>query len=98
MRHFVLFYDYVPDFVTLRAPYRAEHLQLARASVARDELQLGGALVDEPLGLLLFKTATADPVREFVAKDPYVLHGLVRSYRIREWTTVVGADAACPVP
>lgn len=98
MKHFVLFYDYVPDFLTLRAPYRAEHLQLARASVARDELQLGGALVEEPLGLLLFKTPTADVVSEFVAKDPYVLHGVVKSHRIREWTTVVGAAAACPVP
>ncbi len=29
--------------------------------------------------------------------DPYVLNGLVTRWWVREWTTVVGKDAAHPV-
>jgi len=32
-----------------------------------------------------------------VEADPYVREGLVRSFRIVPWTTVVGKDAATPV-
>jgi len=94
MTHFVLFYDYHPDYLSLRAPHRAAHLELAQASAARDELQLGGALPGEPpLGLLLFKGQTAEVAERFAQADPYVVHGVALSYRVREWTTVVGKDA-----
>jgi len=33
----------------------------------------------------------------FAEADPYVLHGLVLRWRVRPWTTVVGAEAASPV-
>jgi len=98
MKHFVLFYEYTPDFATRRAPHRAAHLELARASVARQELQLGGALVEEPGALLVFKADSPAVVEQFVAQDPYVTHGVVTAYRIREWTTVVGRDACAPLP
>jgi uncharacterized protein len=93
MKHFVLIYEFVADYLTQRTAHRAEHLALARASVARDELQLGGALVDEAAGLLLFKADSADVAERFAAADPYVKHGVVKAYRVREWMTVVGRDA-----
>lgn len=93
MKHFVLIYEYVADYLARRGAYRAEHLAWARASVERGELQLGGALVDEPTGLLVFKAASPAVVEQFAAGDPYVMQGVVSSYRIREWTTVVGRDA-----
>jgi len=34
----------------------------------------------------------------FAAADPYVTNGLVRRWRVREWTTVIGRDAAVPLP
>jgi uncharacterized protein len=34
----------------------------------------------------------------FAADDPYVRNGLVRSWRVREWTTVVGTDPAVSLP
>jgi uncharacterized protein YciI len=33
----------------------------------------------------------------FALSDPYVTNGLVRRWRVREWTTVVGDLAATPV-
>lgn len=97
MKHFVLIYEFVPDYMERRVAFRGEHLTLARASAERDELQLGGALVEEPTGLLLFKAETPAVAEAFAASDPYVRNGVVRSYRIRQWTTVVGSSALTQV-
>lgn len=99
MKHFLLIYDYAPDFMERRAPVRGAHLELARASVARDELQLGGAVPQEepPFGLLLFKAETAQTAEDFARADPYVAGGVVAAWRVREWITVVGAGALTQV-
>jgi len=99
MKHFVLFYDYPADFRDRRAPHRAMHLAHANASVARDELQLGGAFTtdDPPLGMLLFKAESASVAEDFARNDPYVQNGVVLSWRVREWMTVVGAGALTKV-
>jgi hypothetical protein len=36
-------------------------------------------------------------IEGFIAQDPYVQNGLVKSWRIRPWNTVVGELAANPV-
>ena len=66
----------------------------AQAAVARGELVLGGALA-EPAdqAILLFKGTGPDAATAFAEADPYVREGLVRSWKVRLWTTVVGADA-----
>jgi hypothetical protein len=92
--HFLLFYDYVPNMAERRAPYREEHLRLAREAVARGELLYGGALTSPLDGaVFVFRSATPGPVERFVADDPYVKAGLVTSWRVREWTVVVDATA-----
>ncbi len=98
MKHFVLFYDYPADFRERRAPHRAMHIAHANASVARDELQLGGAFADDPpMGMLLFKAESAGVAEEFARADPYVINGVVLSWRVREWVTAVGAGALTKV-
>lgn len=95
MKHFVLFYDYPADFRERRAPHRGAHLEHCKASVAGDELQLGGAFAedDPPMGLLLFKAEAAQAAEDFARADPYVLNRVVASWRVREWVTVVGPGA-----
>jgi len=98
MKHFLLFYDVTPDYLERRATFRAEHLGLARAAVERGELVLGGAMNDPVDGtLLLFKGESRDVAEQFARVDPYVLNGLVKQWRVREWTTVIGAGAATPL-
>ncbi|MBC7770797.1 MAG: hypothetical protein H7124_18595 [Phycisphaerales bacterium] len=99
MKHFLLIYDYAPEYLEKRGPLRPAHLELARASVARDELQLGGAVPsdDPPFGLLLFKAETAAVAEDFASADPYVTQGVVTSWRVREWITVVGEGALTKV-
>jgi uncharacterized protein YciI len=96
--HYLLFYDVVQDYAERRVPLRAAHLALARRAVERGELVLGGALANPLDGaVLLFPGSSPDVAAAFAADDPYVTNGLVTRWRVREWTTVVGPDAANPV-
>jgi uncharacterized protein len=95
--HFLLFYDVSADYLERRAEFRNEHLSLAWQAQSRGELLLAGALADPVDGaVLLFKGDSAEVVERFVAEDPYVKNGLVTSWRVRPWTTVVGAEATSP--
>lgn len=97
MKHFLLMYDLAPDYIERRATLRAEHLQLAWDAQQRGDLLLAGALTDPTdTAVLLFKS-DRPTVEAFAKADPYVTNGLVKAWRVREWTTVVGSDAATPV-
>ena len=92
--HYLLFYDVVENYPERRLPFREAHLQHARRAVARGELILGGALANPVDGAVLLFSGSSPAVAEaFAATDPYVLNGLVASWRVREWTTVVGTMA-----
>ena len=98
MKHFLLFYDVADDYLARRAALRDAHLERAWASHQRGELVLGGALADPVDGaVLLFRAADRTAVEDFARSDPYVVHGLVARWRVREWTTVAGETAAMPV-
>jgi len=97
--HFLLFYDVVPDYATKRVPYRSSHLAYAQQAVDRGELLLGGALANPiDASILLFWAPSVAVVEEFARGDPYVRNGMVTKWRVREWTTVVGKEAANPLP
>ena len=97
--YFVLFYETVDDYAARRAPFRAQHLELAREAHAKGELLMGGALAD-PLdrALLVFRVPDRRVVEDFVQRDPYVANGLVRRWEVRPWTVVIGNDPADPGP
>ena len=88
---FVLFYDYVEGVVEKRAPFRDDHLALANEYLERGELVMAGAFAEPVDGAaFVFSVEERARVEAFVAADPYVANGLVPSWRIREWTVVVG--------
>jgi uncharacterized protein YciI len=97
--HYLLFYEVVDDYVTRRVPLRAAHVGHARESIARGELVLGGAFNNPPDGaVLLFKATSPEVAERFAKNDPYVLNGLVKQWRVREWTTVLGPAAEVQLP
>jgi uncharacterized protein YciI len=96
--HYLLIYDVVDDYVERRAPLRGAHIALAQAAAARGELVLGGALANPAdTAVLLFRGDSPQAAEAFAKADPYVLTGLVKQWRVREWTTVVGRDAEVPL-
>jgi uncharacterized protein YciI len=96
--HYLLFYDLAEDYLERRPAFRAAHLTLAREAVARGEVVVGGALAHPAdQAILLFRGASPEVAERFAAADPYVANGLVKRWRVREWTTVVGPLAETPV-
>jgi uncharacterized protein YciI len=94
--YYLLLYDeLIDDYVARRAPFREEHLQLAREAHERGELLLAGAF-DDPVdgAALLFQGEGPSVAQRFAERDPYVRARLVRAWRIRRWNVVVGADGA----
>ncbi len=93
--YFALMYDTVDDYLERRGAYRAEHLALARAASERGELVLAGAFADPAdQALLVFEGTDRSVAEGFAAADPYVRHGLVTGWRVREWTVVIGRALA----
>jgi uncharacterized protein YciI len=90
MPHFILMYDYVPDVVERRAPFRPAHLELYRQWREQGRLVMGGAIGDPPHGAaIVFDVDGPDEVEEFAAADPYVLNGIVTARRIEPWAVVL---------
>lgn len=96
--HYFLIYELSDDYLEKRGEFRNEHLQLAWDAHEAGTLITGGAL-QEPVdkAFLLFKGETDDTAREFAESDPYVKNGLVKSWVVRPWMTVVGDMASNPV-
>lgn len=96
--HYLLIYDLAPDYLERRGDFRNEHLKLAWEYADNKELILGGAL-QEPSdkAYLLFESDSPDTAEAFAKSDPYVKNGIVKSWEVRPWMTVVGKNAANPV-
>ncbi len=98
MKHYLLFYEVADDYTTRRTAFRRAHLAAAWAAAERGEMVLAGALAGPADGaVLLFKGDSPEVAEKFARADPYVVNGVVKSWRVREWTTVVGEGCAGPV-
>lgn len=87
--HYILFYEVVDNYIERRAPFRPQHLELARQSYARGEMVIAGALADPVDGAVLV-FSTRESAETFAQNDPYVLNGLITKWWVRTWTTVIG--------
>lgn len=95
--HYILFYDFVEDYITKRAPYREAHLKLLKEAYDRGDVVIAGALT-EPAdgGVLVFRGPTQIAAENFAKNDPYVKNCLVTNWRVRKWMTVIGDGATMP--
>ncbi len=90
--YFALFYDTVDNFVERRQPHRERHLAMVRQAHADGTLLMAGALKPADGALLVFRADAPEQVEAFAKADPYVTSGLVKNWRVREWTVVIGGD------
>ncbi len=93
--HYILFYDYAPDVVEKRGPFRAAHLKRIIESFEAQDLVLGGAFA-EPLDGAALVFRSEDSATRFAEADPYVTGGVVTTWRVRKWQTVIGDGAKPP--
>ena len=96
--HYLLIYDLVPDHFERREELRDENLELGWDFHDKNVPILGGPL-KEPADqtFLLFQSNCPESSEKFARHDPYVKNGIVKSWKVRPWITVVGKEATSPV-
>jgi uncharacterized protein YciI len=92
MPYFALHYEVVDDFANKRMPFRPAHIKEVRDAHGRGELIMAGALGEPAGALLIFRATDKSIAEQFATNDPYVKEGLVKSWKVRPWTVVVGQD------
>lgn len=84
----VVLYEYVDDMLELRKPHREAHLERAHAAKARGELVNAGAMGEAESAMFVFAPGAEAEARAFVEDDPYVVAGLVPTWRVTTWNVV----------
>jgi uncharacterized protein YciI len=93
MKHFILQFEFGPNYMEERLPYRAAHLDYLGQFITTGALVMGGALSDFSQGMVIFKADNIETIEAIAKADPYVIHNVAKSYRVIEWVTVLGKDA-----
>jgi len=85
---YVMFYELAPDGL----PKAREHFQGHRARLdefhARGTLLMAGPFANSTEGALGVFTSR-EAAEEFIQGDPFVVHGVVGKWSIREWNEVL---------
>lgn len=91
-KQYLLKYDYIPDVLEKRGPYREGHLNLAKKLIEEGKCLSGGPTgepgMDVPSGALFIFT-DFDSAKLFAEEDPYTQNGIVTGHSIEEWNVVV---------
>jgi uncharacterized protein YciI len=89
---YLLKYDYIPDVLEKRGPFREGHLGLAKQMIEEGTCLSGGPTgevgMEVPSGALFIFTEEAS-AKKFVEGDPYVSNGIVAGHSIEEWNVVL---------
>lgn len=85
---YVVFYESAPDFLEKVPLYIDAHRARWRDFHRRGLLLMVGPLTDVP-GEAMGVFTTREAAEEFIQDDPFVLHGVVAKWRIREWNEVL---------
>ncbi len=90
MSYRILFYDYVPDVLERRGPFREEHLARIRTWREDGRIVMAGAVGDPPHGAAIVFAEGVDPeeIEGFASEDPYVTGGIVAGRRVEPWSVV----------
>ena len=76
--HYVLFYEYVSDYLKRRGALRDAHRKQIAGAMERGELLIGGAFAEAADGAMIVSKADTSEVAEaFSLADPYVRERLV---------------------
>ena len=89
---FLLKYDYIPDVLEKRGPYREEHIALANKFIEEGSCLSGGPVGDVEMEVpkgALFVFNDAASAKKYAEADPYVANGIVTEYSIAQWNIVV---------
>jgi len=85
---YVLFYESDPGDIAAKAPeHGPAHRERWAEYLAAGTLLLIGPFTDRTGAMGVFSTRAA--AEEFAVGDPFVLHGVVKNWYIREWMQAI---------
>jgi uncharacterized protein YciI len=87
---YVVLYESSADFRSKVPAHVDAHRALWQTYRSQGKLLLIGPFTDEPAGGALAVFTSRAAAEEFVASDPFVKHGVVTQWKIREWHEVLG--------
>jgi uncharacterized protein YciI len=91
---YVLTYESIPDFGPLGDEHFQAHLDYLKEFHERGVLLLMGPLQEPFNGDALAVFSTQEAAEEFVAGDPFVVHGVIKDHTIRPWKEVLMPEPA----
>ena len=86
---YLMTYAAGPDFRALAREHGAAHRARLQEFHARGELLMAGPLDEPPSGDAIGIFTTREAAEEFVAGDPFVVHGVVATWTVRPWHEVL---------
>lgn len=81
----MLFYESADDVMSKAPQVFPAHRERLQEFKARGELLLVGTFADPQADGSMAVFATRDGAESFAAGDPFVLQGVVRAWRVKEW-------------
>jgi uncharacterized protein YciI len=91
---YVVFYESADDVAGKAPAHFAEHVARYQTYIERGELLMIGAFADAQNEGSMGVFTTQEAAEEFVRGDPFVLNGVVKSWRIVPWNEVSPRMAA----
>ena len=95
---YVLLYESTPDFRSKVPAHIEAHRALWKTFHADRRLLMVGPFTDEPAGGAMGVFSSRSAAEEFVRVDPFVTHGIVARWTIREWNEVLAPSTTSPGP
>jgi uncharacterized protein YciI len=92
---YVVFYDSADDVMETAPLHFEAHVEHFTRYLEDGTLERVGTWSDPREGAMSVLT-TRDAAERFAADDPFVVNGVVRSYRIAEWDEIVTREADRP--
>ena len=86
---YVLLYEATEDFRSKAPLHIEEHRALWKQFHSAGQLLMIGPFTDDPAGGAMGVFTTRDAAENFVQVDPFVSHGVVARWSIREWNEVL---------
>ena len=93
MPMFAVDYVYSPATIPGRDEHRPAHRDWLRGQAGAGVVASVGAYADGSGALVLVNASTPEEVAAILADDPFAVHNLLESVRIREWKPTIGAFA-----
>ncbi|WP_433618399.1 YciI family protein [Dactylosporangium sp. CA-139114] len=86
---YVVLYTSAPDVAAKAPAHFPAHRQRLDAFHARGDLLMVGTFGDPQAQGSMAVFRTRESAEEFVAGDPFVVHGVVAGYEIRDWHEIL---------